>query len=110
MQNWNEFHLYIDADDDLLTGYLINGIGAELEWTFRERSGKSYIDGQQNTIYQNDLTLRIAPTITYSEFEIAIARDSYPLTFNNQQPMVQGKIIFSEFGDSSGDLLPDEIG
>ena len=110
MQNWNEFHLYIDADGDSSTGNLINGIGAELEWTFGERSGKSYIDGQQNTIYQNDLTLRIAPTITSSEFEIAIARDSSPLTLNNQQSMVQGKIIFSELGDSSGDLLPDETG
>ena len=110
MQNWNEFHLYIDVDDDSLTGNLINGIGAELEWTFGDRSGKSYINGQQNTIYQNDLTLRIAPTITSSEFEIAIARDSYPLTFNNQQSLVQGKIIFSEFGESIGDLLPDVAG
>lgn len=110
MQNWNEFHLYMDVDNDSLTGNLINGIGAELEWTFGDRSGKSYINGQQNTIYQNDLTLRIAPTITSSEFEIAIARDSYPLTFNNQQSLVQGKIIFSEFGESIGDLLPDVTG
>ena len=31
MQNWNDFHLYIDADDDSLTGFNIGGIGAELK-------------------------------------------------------------------------------
>jgi hypothetical protein len=29
MQDWNEFHLYIDADDNDITGSYVNGIGAE---------------------------------------------------------------------------------
>ena len=110
MQNWNEFHLYMDVDNDSSTGNFRDGIGADLEWFFGDRSGKSYVGSQLNTVYQNDLKLRIAPTITSSEFEIAIARDSSPLTLNNQQSLVQGKIIFSEFGESIGDLLPDVAG
>ena len=110
MQNWNEFHLYIDVDNDSSTGSFREGIGADLEWFFGDRSGKSYVGNQLNTVYQNDLKLRIAPTITSSEFEIAIARDSSPLTLNNQQSLVEGKIIFSEFGENIGDLLPDVAG
>ena len=29
MQDWNEIHLFIDADSNLETGYLVHGIGAE---------------------------------------------------------------------------------
>tara|TARA_B110000483_G_scaffold102654_1_gene125424 strand:- start:75 stop:1832 length:1758 start_codon:yes stop_codon:yes gene_type:complete len=110
MQNWNDFHLYIDSDNDQSTGNLIRGVGADLIWSFGGRSGKQYINGQESTVYQNDLTLRIAPTVTSSEFEIAIARGSSPLTLNNQQIMTQGKIIFSELEDGTGDFIPDELG
>ena len=110
MQNWNDFHLYIDSDNDQSTGNLIRGVGADLIWSFGGRSGKQYINGQESTVYQNDLTLRIAPTVTSSEFEIAIARGSSPLTLNNQQVMTQGKIVFSELEDGTGDFIPDELG
>jgi len=110
MQNWNDFHLYIDSDNDQSTGNLIRGVGADLIWSFGGRSGKKYINGQESTVYQNDLTLRIAPTVTSSEFEIAIARESSPLTLNNQQIMTQGKIIFSELEEGIGDFIPDELG
>lgn len=110
MQNWNDFHLYIDSDNDQSTGNLIRGVGADLIWSFGGRSGKQYINGQESTVYQNDLTLRIAPTVTSSEFEIAIARGSSPLTLNNQQIMTQGKIVFSELEDGTGDFIPDELG
>jgi endonuclease/exonuclease/phosphatase family metal-dependent hydrolase len=110
MQNWNDFHLYIDSDNDQSTGNLIRGVGADLIWSFGGRSGKQYINGQESTVYQNDLTLRIAPTVTSSEFEIAIARGSSPLTLNNQQIMTQGKIVFSELEGGTGDFIPDELG
>ena len=110
MQNWNDFHLYIDSDNDQSTGNLIRGVGADLIWSFGGRSGKQYINGQESTVYQKDLTLRIAPTVTSSEFEIAIARGSSPLTLNNQQIMTQGKIVFSELEDGTGDFIPDELG
>ena len=30
IQDWNEFHLYIDSDNNHSTGSYVNGIGAEL--------------------------------------------------------------------------------
>lgn len=112
MQNWNEFHLYIDADNNLNTGFNTLGIGAELIWCFGERSGFQYMNGQETEIYQNDLKLRIAPTVTSNEFEIAIDRESFPLNMNNTQQMIQGKIICSEFESIQeiGDFIPNEIG
>ena len=38
MQDWNDFHLYIDADNDSSTGHYVHGIGAELDWTFGDLS------------------------------------------------------------------------
>ena len=112
MQNWNDFHLYIDADNDQSTGTFINGIGAELVWAFGSRSGYKYVNGQETEVYQNDLTLRIAPTITSSEFEIAIARGSSSFTINNSQELIQGKIVLSELKESEGggDYIPNELG
>ena len=109
MQDWNDFHLYIDADNDSSTGYSVHGIGAEMDWTFGDRWGYKYLDGQQTELYQNDLTLRIAPTITSTEFEIAIDRDSSPLTMNGSQSLNEGTLVFSEI-EEGGDLVPDESG
>ena len=109
MQDWNDFHLYIDADNDSSTGYSVHGIGAEMDWTFGDRWGYKYLDGQQTELYQNDLTLRIAPTITSTEFEIAIDRDSSPLTMNGSQSLNEGTLVFSEV-EEGGDLVPDESG
>ena len=85
MQNWNDFHLYIDADDDSLTGFNIGGIGAELKWIFGSRTGQSNINDSQSEIYQNDLNLRIAPTTTSNKFEIAISKSSNSLTLGGNK-------------------------
>ena len=109
MQDWNDFHLYVDADSDSSTGHYVHGIGAELEWVFGNRSGYQYVGQEQSELYQNDLVLRIGPTITSQQFEIAIARESSPLTINGSQSLLEGKIVLSEFAEG-GDLLPDEPG
>ena len=109
LQDWNSYQLFIDADNDISTGLEVHGIGAELNWTFGERSGIQYLNNQQLNIGQNDLSLRIAPTITSSEFEIAISRTSLPLTMNNSQTITQGKIVLYE-GEGESDYLPDEEG
>ncbi|MBT3180039.1 MAG: T9SS type A sorting domain-containing protein [Candidatus Marinimicrobia bacterium] len=109
MQDWNAFHLYIDADNNSSTGLDYNGIGAELDWTFGQRQGFFYYNGGSSDVWQNDLTLRIAPTITSSEFEIAIALDSDILTLNATQVLVEGRIIISEAPPNS-DTVPNEDG
>ena len=109
MQNWNEFHLYIDADNDTTTGYNYHGIGSELIWNFGSRLGYMYLDGNQTEINQSDLTLRIAPTITSSEFEIAIALESPVLTLNGMQVLLNGTLFISEM-EIEGDFIPDGPG
>ena len=104
LQNWNNFHLYIDADFDSLTGHPFRGVGAELEWHFGERSGQYFVQDGVIDIGQNDITLRQAPTVTSNEFEIAIALNSFVL--NNPDSIA---IIFSSNNDY-GDLMPDNWG
>ena len=106
MQNWNDFHLYIDADDDSLTGFNIGGIGAELEWIFGSRTGQSYINDSQSEIYQNDINLRIAPTTTSNKFEIAISKNSDVLTLGGDQIFSKGRFVLTE-KENGGDILPD---
>jgi len=109
MQDWNAFHLYIDADNNSATGLEFNGIGAELDWTFGQRQGVFYFNGGSSDVWQNDLTLRIGPTITSSEFEIAIARDSNLMTLNGSQVLVEGRIVIAEAPPNS-DSVPNESG
>ena len=109
MQDWNAFHLYIDADNNASTGFDFHGIGAELDWTFGQREGVFYINGGSETIWQNDLTLRIGPTITSTEFEIAISRESDVLTLNESQVLAEGKIMIAEALPNS-DTVPNEDG
>ena len=109
MQNWNEFHLYIDADDDSETGKSIYSMGVDLEWSFGDRSGMKYLNGEQYEVYQNNISLRIAPTVTSSEFEIGISRSSLPLTLNNTQTLTDFKLLLFESGDG-GDFMPSELG
>lgn len=109
MQDWNAFHLYIDADNDSSTGLDYNGIGAELDWTFGQRQGIFYFNGGNSDVWQNDLTLRIGPTITSQEFEIAIARNSDIMTLNGAQVLVEGRIAIAEAPPNS-DSVPNEPG
>ncbi|MDP6629324.1 MAG: T9SS type A sorting domain-containing protein [Candidatus Marinimicrobia bacterium] len=109
MQDWNDFHLYIDADNNSASGLEFNGIGAELDWTFGQRQGLFYYNGGSTDIWQNDITLRIGPTITSSEFEIAMARNSDILTLNGSQVLVEGRIIIAEAPPNS-DSVPNESG
>ena len=109
MQDWNTFHLYMDTDNDSATGLEFNGIGAELDWTFGQRQGVFYFNGGSSDVWQNDLSLRIGPTITSSEFEIAMARNSDIMTLNGSQVLVEGRIIIAEAPPNS-DVVPNESG
>jgi len=109
MQDWNEIHLFIDADSNSESGYLVHGIGAELDWCFGCKSGQFYHMDGITEIYQNDLTLRIAPTITGTKFEFAIHRESNFLTMDGTQEATNIKLVFQGSGESP-DLLPNHSG
>ena len=104
LQNWNNFYLYIDADRDSLTGHPFRGMGSELAWHFGYRTGQYFEQDGIIDLWQNDITLRQAPTVTSTEFEIAIARGSFVLSDPDSIA-----VIFSSFYDT-GDYMPDSWG
>ena len=104
LQNWNNFFLYIDADRDSLTGHPYRGLGVELAWHFGNRTGQYFEQDGIIDLWQNDITLRQAPTVTGTEFEIAIARGSFVLSDPDSIA-----VIFSSFFDT-GDCMPDSWG
>ena len=109
LQDNNAIHLYIDADDDTSTGTPYNGIGAELDWEFGQRSGTHYYMDGIMSIYQDELLLRMAPTITSDQFEIAISRTSTALHSEFSDVLLQGKIVLAESPPNS-DYVPNEHG
>jgi endonuclease/exonuclease/phosphatase family metal-dependent hydrolase len=109
LQDWNTIHLYLETDDDPTTGWSFHGIGAELDWCFGCRSGTMVIDNEATDITQNDLTLRTAPTVTGTAFEVAIHRNSAPLTLNGAQSATVIRLVLAS-DEPDGDRLPDEPG
>ncbi|MFT4667716.1 MAG: exonuclease III [Ulvibacter sp.] len=104
LQDLNEIFIYLDTDDNSNTGFSINGIGAEIVYSFGNRSGFFYQGANSSTIQHSDIGLVTAPTVTSSQFEIAIRRD----IIISGIPVFQSdnlKIVFQD-DFSNGDLLP----
>ena len=98
----NNLTLYLDTDNDPTTGEAALGLGAELQWTFGQRTGQL---GNGQTISHEDIGITPLPTVRAETFELALDRSVKP----------GGEALFS--GDSlriglssEGDRLPDEDG
>ncbi|PSQ90999.1 MAG: hypothetical protein BRD30_03895 [Bacteroidetes bacterium QH_2_63_10] len=98
----NDLTLYLDTDNDPTTGEAALGLGAELQWTFGQRTGRL---GNGQTVSHEDIGIIPLPTVRAKTFEIALDRSAEP----------GGQALFS--GDrlriglsSGGDRLPDEDG
>lgn len=107
LQNKNSARLFIDVDNNPGTGHPARRIGAELEWCFGCRSGNYYVFDGISQIYQNDIALRSAPTITSTRFELAIRLSSWPLNLN---PARGDTIRFFLQNSQASDFLPDDPG
>ncbi len=106
LQDLNDISIYLDTDDNANTGFDINGIGAELVYSFGTRFGFFYESGNSSQIFHNDIGLVSAPTVTSGRFEIAIKRD---MTISGI-PVFQSdqlKIVFKD-DTTNGDFLPAE--
>jgi endonuclease/exonuclease/phosphatase family metal-dependent hydrolase len=98
--------MYIDADNDASTGSSQNGLGAELAWSFGDRKGSYYSQSGTITVWDEDLGLLTAPTVSSDTFEIALDINS----------KMNGDLLFSwteiaiAFSDISGgsDTIPAE--
>lgn len=109
LQDLNEITLFLDTDADSTTGRKIYGIGAELEWHFGEKSGTFRAGNTSDPIMQAQIGIVTAPTITSTEFEIALDRQARPVP---QTRLFSGnhiRVVFKDQGPGQ-DLLPDRSG
>ncbi len=97
--------LYLDTDMNASTGYAIGGIGADLVWELGDRSGTFYTPAARS-IDHPDIGLVIAPTVSATEFEVALARDAVPASGKALFPGDTFRMILDD-GAGGGDRLPD---
>lgn len=108
LQDLNSITLYIDSDNNSSTGYSINGIGAELEYKFGDRSGKFYYDNTSRSISHEHIGLIALPTVTSNIFEMNI----------NLNSIIDGRTLFPDStmliiirdNVTNGDIIPNESG
>jgi endonuclease/exonuclease/phosphatase family metal-dependent hydrolase len=106
LQNSNAITLLVDGDADPSTGRSVGGIGAELVWTFGERSGAIVSGDRETRVDQADIGLRQAPTVSSTEFEISVLRrtaDGAALI-----PGPNASIVLLDESGAGCDRLPDE--
>ncbi len=100
----NDLRLYLDTDANSATGLAVAGIGAELEWRFGDKIGTFYHASGSTTVYQWNLNLRGAPTVSADEFEFAVGRNVLP---DDTNPLFTGSTIRVAMREVGGDQLPD---
>ena len=109
LQNNNELTMFLDTDDNALTGKQIYGIGADLIYEFGKREGVFYSKSDTAHVSHFSIGLVTFPTVTSTQFEIAVKRASMP---DNKSSLFPGKSIRFLIMDKidGGDVLPDKPG
>lgn len=74
LQENNDLAIYIDYDDNINTGFKINGIGAELRYFFGERFGVIQEGNDFEFVNFFPVGILVAPSVSSSEFEISVQR------------------------------------
>ncbi|RKY48722.1 MAG: hypothetical protein DRP86_06185 [Candidatus Neomarinimicrobiota bacterium] len=65
--------LYVDTDNNSSTGLSVDGIGADIEFTFNQRSGVMHLSSNTSISF-SDLFMVTAPTVWSDEYEFSISR------------------------------------
>ncbi len=98
--------LYLDTDLDAGTGLAYGGLGAELVWEFGNRDGTFYYKGGNAVVEHADVGLLMGPTVSSTQFEIALARDAVPAAGASLFLGDTVRFILRD-GAGGGDLCPD---
>lgn len=94
--------LYLDTDLDASTGVSYDGIGADLVWDFGLRSGSF----RGTTVSHAQLGMLLAPTVSSTQFEIALRLDAEPVAGVPLFPGPRVRWILRDLA-SGGDRVPD---
>jgi len=98
-------YLQIDADNNSSTGFNIDSeFGSEVGIHFRNKQVFYNVTPSSNLTFP-DIQFRVLPTVSASEFEIAIGRDLIPDGINPLFPSNTIKLMFRETND--GDRMPN---
>jgi endonuclease/exonuclease/phosphatase family metal-dependent hydrolase len=96
--------LILDTDSNPATGTPVEGLGAELVWTFSSKSGSyRYGTGTTITVRHDDLALRALPAWSATDFEIRLDLDARPDGTHLLFPAETARVVISHAG---GDRLP----
>ncbi len=66
--------LYLDLDGDAATGLPLEGMGADIRWSFGEKEGRAVVMGLPIRITQSGIDLRQGPTLSATRFELSVDR------------------------------------
>lgn len=107
LQENNELSIYVDYDNDINTGFKINGIGAELRFFFGERFGIIDEGNNSDFVDWDQVGLHVSPSVSGSSFELSFKREIIegPISFE-AQPEVAFRIEDNGF---NGDEAPDDL-
>ena len=95
--------LYLDTDMDAGTGVSYGGIGADLVWDFGQRSGEF----RGSPVGHADLGMLLGPTVSSTQFEIALRLDAVPAGGQSLFPGSQVRLILRDLA-GGGDRVPDD--
>jgi hypothetical protein len=96
----NQIAILIDGDNNISTGFPINGIGADLRFNFGTRNGFNY--HTNSSITHSNIKFRSLPTVTDTLFEIAIGRQFIPPSSGTGTI----RLLFVDFA-TNGDFMPN---
>jgi len=100
-----QIRLFIDTDNNPNTGFDIqDGYGSELGVIFKELFAHYNVE-PYSQVDLSSLKLRVAPTVTSNEFEIAIGRNQIPDGINPLFPSPTIKILLKN--DANTDKIPN---
>jgi exonuclease III len=108
LQDNNDFAIYLDYDNDINTGFKINGVGAEVRVFFGDRQG--ILNVGNNTEFVNfwPIGLNVSPSVSSTEFEFAISRS---INFAGLNINASNTIsIRLEDNGFNGDEAPNDLG
>lgn len=104
LQEDQPIRLILDTDCDPATGTAVEGLGAELVWTFSSKSGTyRHGTGGTLTVRHDDLGLRALPAWSAMDFEIRLDLEARPDGSHLLFPGDSLRVVVSKAG---GDRLP----
>jgi len=108
LQETNDVVFYLDADDNPATGYVFDGIGAEMIFRFGERKGAFYRNTNSYNIKHSDIGLVTLPSVSSDRFELCIRKNASVSGFQLFSGYSMRMILVQDV--PNGDKFPDGPG